>query len=331
MAKTNPTVSTDLMRLLLRYASEHGINPPAVREMVGAVQRTLATGEGRIRVEQFGDLWDAVVSASGDPDFGLHFGATLRTPPEGSILFSVMLNCRSLGEAIEKLARYHGLMTDIVQLHLEREDNIAVYGLEAAGLDRHYVEAMLCGQVLTLRYLTENQVRVCEVRFSHAHPQNIAELDRVFRCPLAFGQPRNEIVLRADDLSLPIFLANPALLDGLESLAQEMLAQLNPRAVWTERVGRVVSKMLLSGEKPLLDTVAYELAISARHLQNKLRDEGTTYRDLLEQLRRETALHYLQDSDSTICDIAFLLGYSDQSAFTNAFKRWTGHNPSDFR
>ncbi len=138
-------------------------------------------------------------------------------------------------------------------------------------------------------------------------------------------------MIKEEDLDLPTFLANPTLLERLEGLAQDMLAQVDTKAIWSDQVGRLIGQTLLSGGKPSLNTVAHELAISARHLQNKLRDEGTTYRELLEQLRKETALRHLQAPEASVCEIALLLGFSDQSAFTHAFKRWTGRNPSDFR
>jgi AraC-like DNA-binding protein len=126
-------------------------------------------------------------------------------------------------------------------------------------------------------------------------------------------------------------LANPVLLGRLEALAQEMLAQVETQVPWTDRVGRWIGKTLLSGEKPTVERTAEALAVSTRHLQNKLRAEGTTYRELLEQLRQETALRCLRDPKVSLCEIAFLLGFSDQSAFTHAFQRWTGKNPSDYR
>jgi AraC-like DNA-binding protein len=226
-------------------------------------------------------------------------------------------------------------VTDFVRLRLSRNGDAASYVLEtvvpAAALDRHYVEAVFAGQVLTMRYLTANQARVIRVHFSYPRPKNTSEHERIFQCPLAFDQPRYEFVIRSADLDLATFLANPVLLERLEGLAQEMLAQVETNAPWSDLVGRWMGKALLSGEKPSLDRAAGELAISARHLQNKLRAEGTTYRELFEQLRQEIALRHLQDPDASLCEIAFLLGFSDQSAFTHAFKRWTGKNPRDYR
>ncbi|MBN1261679.1 MAG: helix-turn-helix transcriptional regulator, partial [Anaerolineae bacterium] len=100
---------------------------------------------------------------------------------------------------------------------------------------------------------------------------------------------------------------------------------------WTDKVAGRISAMLVRGEKPCIANVAQELAISVRHLQNQLQREGMTYRLLLERLRKEAALTYLEDSGVPICDVAFLLGFADQSVFNHAFKRWTGISPGVYR
>jgi len=96
-------------------------------------------------------------------------------------------------------------------------------------------------------------------------------------------------------------------------------------------VTHLIGKMLSRGEKPMLDAVARELAVSTRHLQNKLKEEGSTYRAILDQLRKEIALEYLSKPEVTIYDVAFLLGFSEQSAFNHAFKRWTGSIPTEYQ
>jgi AraC-like DNA-binding protein len=136
---------------------------------------------------------------------------------------------------------------------------------------------------------------------------------------------------KTQDLDLPIFLANPELLERLEHFAQEMLDRLSPPESWSGRVTHLIGQALLRGDKPTLDAVAYELVISRRHLQNKLREEGTTYRVLLDELRKETSLKYLTRPEVPLFDIAFLLGFSEQSAFNHAFKRWTGTSPQQYR
>ncbi len=236
---------------------------------------------------------------------------------------------------MEKLCRYHGLSTDWVRLHLRVQDGHAHYAWEpvSAGipLQRHHSEVVLCGLALLLRRLSQGQVRLAEARFSHPRPADTAEHERLFRCRVTFDQERDELVIRQEDLELPIFLANREVLDRLEGLAEEMLRRLALPESWSERVTHGIGQALLRGDRPLLDAVAAGLAISPRHLQNKLRDEGTSYRALLDGLRREAAVEYLRRGQMPIVDVAFILGFSEQSAFNHAFKRWTGTSPQQYR
>ncbi len=125
----------------------------------------------------------------------------------------------------------------------------------------------------------------------------------------------------------PIFLANARLLVRLEQFAQDSLTQLCPPDTWSDRVVHLIQESLLRGERPTLDMAAGALAFSPRQLQNKLKEEGRTYQELLDQIRKETAFKYLKEPQGTLCDLAFLLGFSEQSAFNRAFKRWTGASP----
>jgi AraC-like DNA-binding protein len=133
------------------------------------------------------------------------------------------------------------------------------------------------------------------------------------------------------DLDLAIFLADLELLDKLEQLAQERLNQLYAPDTWADRVAQLIAQMLLQGEKPTIGAISRGLALSTRHLQNKLKREDVTYRMLLDQVRKEIALGYLEKGDVAICDLAFLLGFSEQSAFNHAFRRWTGSTPTVIR
>jgi AraC-like DNA-binding protein len=146
-----------------------------------------------------------------------------------------------------------------------------------------------------------------------------------------FNQPHDAILIQCKDLDLPIPLANPGLLQRLEQIAADMLAELSSPNTWSEQVSQGITQMLMRGEKPDIGTLAADLAISTRQLQNKLKDEGTSYQQLLDQVRQLLALRYLDNPDLNLFDIAFLLGYSDQSAFNHAFKRWTGASPGEYR
>ncbi len=333
--RTDVTASSDLAVILLRYASGIGLEIEGVCREVGLDWSNLADQGARISADTFNALWEEVVLRSGDRDFGLHFGEAGHAFFGGHILFSVMMNCPTVGDALEKFFRYHSLMADLHEMRITREGTYATLHLETlrpgVKLHRHHSEAVLGIVVTALRLLSENRIDPVEVRFAHPEPAEVTEHERVFRSPLLFRQPGNQMIIREKDLVLPIFLASPDLLETLERFADERVQDLYGSDTWADRVTRSIGQMLSRGERPGIESAAQELAISTRQLQSRLKAEGVTYQRLLDRSREETALRYLLKPDATICDIAFLLGFSEQSAFNHAFKKWTGTTPGEYR
>ncbi len=332
--KHRPTiVSRHMLHILYRYASSIGI--PLESAIKEAGLNLNADTQARIPVDQYNALWNAIAARAADPNFGLHLGETAHRFLGGDVLSTVMLNCSTVGDALEKFARYHDLATNAVQLRLDRRGARTHLAWRPRTpdlvLDRHHWEAVLSGVALRLRDLAQDGVDPLEVRFRHAQPADTREHRRIFGCPVHFGQPANGLVIPSPALARPIFLANPALLEQLEQFAQEQMEQVYAPNTWTNQVARLVNETLWRGEKPTLETVARELAVSARYVQKKLKVEGTTYRALRDRLKKEIAMSYLRKPDVALCDVAFLLGFSEQSAFNHAFKRWTGDSPNEYR
>ncbi|MCP5047154.1 MAG: helix-turn-helix domain-containing protein, partial [bacterium] len=178
-------------------------------------------------------------------------------------------------------------------------------------LHRYHSEAILSLFISIFRRLIEPRIDPIEVRFAHRRPGDISEHKRIFCSPLLFEQSRNEIKIKQEYLSLPVYSANPALLPVLERFIQGLLDRLYSSDTWVNRVNRLIGKMLTAEVKPGIESIAGELEISSRNLQNKLKEEGTTFQKLLDQVRKEMALNYLKNKDMTLLDIAFLLGFSE--------------------
>jgi AraC-like DNA-binding protein len=333
--KTRSTVSITMIHALSMYASRIGVDVSSPYQNAGIQSVLLDDPEIRIPAVQFHDLWLEIASSSGDLDFGLHFAETSRNQLGDDFLAAVMFNCPTVGLAMEKLIRYHALTTDVIQIQHRSGDDQASYTWETFPadypLDRHIAEAVTSRIYFTLENLSRGRIRFVEIRFSHSRPESISEHNRIFACPLIFDRKQNEIIIQQEGLELPIPLANPKLLEPLEAIAQNLLNELFAPDTWAERVIHLISKTLLDGQKPSLERIAHELTVSTRHLQNKLRAEDVTYRTLLDQVRKEMALGYLKEPGINIFDTAFLLGFSDQSSFNHAFKRWTGMTPGEFR
>ena len=334
--KQKASVSINVIRILLKYLTKCGIDYDATCKDARIDALILKDHEARISTKQFDIIWKEAVKKADDINFGLHFGKEIANSYfGGNILFSMMTNSATVGNALEIFCRYHTLMEDSILPKMKVGDDFAFLSWESIDphfeISRHISEALLCAYVYIIRRITENNSGLLEVRFRHLRPKDIREHKEVFLVPLLFDQPKNELVIEKNTLNLPVFLADPKLLETIEHLAKNLLDRLYPRNIWTDKVISLISKLLSGGEKTDIKTIAATLAVSARNLQNRLKEEKTSYQRIIDQVRKEVALNYLTQKDVTICDIALLLGFSEQSAFNHAFKRWSGLTPGQYR
>jgi len=323
-----------MIRILLKNAAGAGIDTQAICETTALTSAVLEDPEARIPADLLGTIWKTIISKTTDQDFGLHLGESMHEYPGGNILFSVMINCPTVGDAIDKLCRYHNLMNDAIQPKLDVRDRLAYLSWEIApplvSPSRHFSETLLSTYTTILKDLTDNSSPLIEVHFRHASPQDIREHQRIFQAPLLFEQTRDEIVIEKKYLEEPIFLANPQLLETLERYTLNLIHRIYLPNSLADSVIRLLPK-LMQGEKPLIESIATELSIFVRNLQSKLSQKGTTFQRLLDYSRKEMAMQYLKIPEMTLCDVTFMLGFSQQSAFNHAFKRWTGKTPKQYR
>jgi AraC-like DNA-binding protein len=321
----NYRISGIFMDMLKKYAKE--------KKMI-LEGKNIRTSKTQISIKHFSASFALMAKCSEDANFGLHMGERYYSALSGGVLAGLLANSPNVGQAIDNLCRYHNLMGDYFRLRFDRNryQGILFWQLpeESRRLDRHIIEGIICNVALTLRRLTNDELQIAEIRFSHLQPQDIREHQRLFGCRCCFGQPVNALVLKTEELKRPVFSADFTLLHKLERIAQKTLkTQLHTE--WTRRAMQCINSRLLSNEPCTLIAIASELAVSPRLLQNKLKNEGVSFQLLLDQVRKKMALAYLQKSDMSLFDIAYLLGFAEQSAFNHAFKRWTGAHPGKYK
>jgi AraC-like DNA-binding protein len=320
--------------VVCRYAIEAGIDPAGLLEVAELDAGLLANPTLSVPVEKCLALWDEVMIRSKDPDFGLHFGEKVNRLATGHIVTALLMNCATIGEALEKMTRYQNLSVDFFQTSLRSEGEYVFRAIEPATegvlLHRHHAEAALCVLAHTLRLLTRGRMQFAEAHFIHPRPTDVGEHQRIFACPVLFDQPRTELKFPRAVLAWQIPMADAQVLANLEHLAQRTARAIYQVESWAERVACRIDQLLQQHKRPALKAVAAALAISPRQLQNYLRQESVTFQTLLDRQRQEAALRYLRENTLTLCDIACLLGFSGQSAFNHAFKRWTGVSPSEY-
>jgi AraC-like DNA-binding protein len=325
-------VAVSLLRALLDRGSAAGVDVAGVLDEIGVPRATLAELNGWISVDAMARAWVLVPERSGDPDFGLYAAESLPIGVHGVLEFSAMSRA-NLREAFESFVRYYRLLGAMGQLELEMQPDRAIVRVHPivdfpAERLRHFIEHMLALIVSRGRILAGDEVAPVEVRFMHGRPPSTAAHDRVFRSALSFGHATNEMFVDRAILELPLRTANPAVSAALEESAETMLG-LDVEDV-LERVRGALREALESGDARL-EMVARRLRVGARTLQRRLSDEGTTYAQVLDEVRRETAQRWVQQGSMSFGEIAFALGFSEPSAFHRAFKRWTGTTPKAYQ
>jgi len=322
-----------MISILLKNAACTGIDTLAICETVGITSEILEDPETRVSADCLRTVWKEVVRNTSDQDFGLHLGESMHGYPGGNILTSVVMNCPTVGDALDKFCRYHSLVNDAIRPKLDVKGQFAYLSWETArpvGIpSRHFSEALLSTFNTLIKDLAEHPFSPVEVHFSHAPPQDVREHQRIFQAPLLFEQPRDELVIEKQHLEKPVFLASSQLLATLERYALDLIHKIYLPNSWADRVIRLLPKRM-QGEKPLIDSIATELSVSVRSLQSKLSHEGTTFQQLLDYSRKEMSIQYLKNTEMTLSDVTFMLGFSQQSAFNHAFKRWTGKTPKQY-
>lgn len=321
-----PTVSASSLAPLFRQAAALGL---ARDQLLAAVGIEALGAEDNVGYEKVTALWNRAAAATGDAAFGVH--AAEQLPPG---LFDVVeyaaLSSATLREALAQLCRYQRLVTEVARYTLDGDTLRLDYDLGAspAPPSPHAREYLLATVVAKARQATGLARPARALHFRHAAPATLDEQRRFFACPLRFDAAHDQIDLDPAALSASLVRADPALRAVLDRHAQALLAELPDDARASTRVSRWLVGNLVTAN---IRVAAAHLGLSERSLQRRLREEGTAFEALLEAARRQEAMRLLADDRLAVAEIAFLLGFSEASAFHRAFKRWTSVTPAAFR
>lgn len=325
-------VSTRVVAPVLAGLAMHGLDPAPHVEAVGIDPQAVADVNARLPHGAVVALWERAVEVTGVPTLGLRILEAMDLTVF-DVLAHAFLNAPTLGEGFRAILRLHRLNHDAAKLSLEPEGDAVCYRhtLPAGPqLPLAATQFILGVPMRAARISTGTDDVVREVRFQHPAPDDLTDYERVLQVPVRFGQLHNEVVLPRRALELPHQGADPSLRAILERHGEAMLAALPRVDDFADRVRTMLAEELQGGN-PSAEHIAGRLRMSVRTLARRLRDLGTSHRELLDQLRHDLALRYLKDPAFSIGEVAFLLGYSEPSAFHRAFRRWTGQTPAEVR
>lgn len=324
------TVSAGMARNLVDFATARGGNTAALLAAARLSPATLAEEDARIPFARYAALYEAAEGLLGDPAFALRLGECL----EGMDLLVCHVGSGSatLGGALEIINRYGRLAIDVETIGGDDPFQIehsaeGIWLIDASiypGDAPQLTETSFARLVAGTRQLSERRF-VRSVHLRRTEPSFLDEYERVFRAPLMFGQQRNAMLMDPDWFSLPLPATSRYADTVLEAHAEQLLAELNPAGNGRRSASELVADRISSGARTMA-AVAQDLGMSRATLYRALRAEGTTFDRIAERVRRDLAMRLLRDG-RTIAETADHLGFSDRSAFSRAFKRWTGASP----
>jgi AraC-like DNA-binding protein len=318
---------------LLEAITAAGGNPEEILQGFGLDRSVFAKPEGFIPCSVFAGILKEAARSTGDDCFGLHFAERFNPKNIGPLAY-VALNSPTIGAGIQNVERY---------LHVY--DSSANWFFTAEG-DRGYVRFVLSGLgiepmrqsnehgvtivINALRMMVGSQWAPQEVHFAHEAPEETSEHHRIFRCPVLFGCETNALVIELSLVEREVPAADQQLYLIMKQYLDQVLSEMPQEDSFFAAIRKAVAESMRDGD-PKLARVAKKLAMGSRTLQRRLREYGFDFKKLVEDTRQRFAVNYLKDRKNSLTEIAFLLGYSELSAFNRAFKRWTGSTPLDYQ
>ena len=322
---------------LLAYAVQRNIDPQRLCEVCGIDYKVL-TSEKKYPLSdvQVNNLWRNAEQLSNDPLFGLHFGESMQLAALG-VIGQIVQTSSTIGEALTHACSFVHLITDMFDLkvlHSEKdfkvnfiinEDKASQYPFAF----RNMADYLMVFVVHELNGLLLVKVQPLAARFPYAL-SDPSEYSRLFACRIPSKSNELSLQFPKSILNQPVLSANYELQNHLlKQVGNLIKSQSNRHTIQTRIYNYLLSNSYLNALS--LDDVAANFNLSARSLQRKLSDEGVTYFEIVEEVKKNLATTYLSSTQYSVKDISNILGYQEQSAFVRAFKRWTNKTPGEFQ
>ncbi|MCQ4313438.1 AraC family transcriptional regulator [Pseudomonas stutzeri] len=328
-------LSVGFVHSLSSALQEKQIDPKPLLEAYGLDLARLSEPHARLSIPRYMRLGHSAIQMTGDPGLGLEMGR-LRKAGHLGLVGVTSTQAPTVREAARTLIRYEPLYASNYRgasgFHEDAEGAwLRFYSISPYnGYNRFVVDTVLASWITQLRAIAACPLSPAAVQIEFDRPDYVACYEAFFAKPVMFGAEHNQ--LRLDKATLA--LRNPEHCPGtwrqLLELCEAELEQRTRTRSLHERVTQLLGPML-KGQEPDLQQIANRLQLPPWTLRRKLEEEGTSYRAILNDTRRDLAMAYIRDTESAFGEIAWLLGFSSAEAFQRAFKRWSGQTPGEYR
>jgi len=327
-------IPTSIINLRIAVAETLGANRDEILKEACIEPQILANPKARITKEQVMNLWTAIVKQTGSHNIGLECGLKVRFQSMG-ILGYVMMNSPSILIAWQKFCTYQELVMSIVLNTIQIEGNRTMIKGEMQEdwqtEFRYTIDCIYTSAFTLIKNCTSKEIYPIEVGFNFAQPHNIDRYHEIFApAIIKFSCDNPYLIYNKSDLDNQITGTDSSMLEHFEPLLEDTANEHDKINAQSRAVRNSIFRRL-KAEIPRIDEVSRELAMSVRSLQDGLKKEGTSFQNILHDVRKEMAIKQLSRPDFNVTDVAFLTGFSDVSVFSRNFKKWTGLTPTEFK
>lgn len=332
MGAMPPSVATTSTLAMLRAVESRGFETRDLLAASGLARETVEDPDARLPGPTVLALWNGLRERSGDP--ALQLVAPVVLPFGAYRVIDYMVDASAtVGEGVRRFARFFGLIADGMRLRVEAdgdEHRLDLARADGGAVPALYVDYVFAALVGRIRMKIRPALRVRRVELRQPAPADAAPYAACFLAPVRFGAAGDRLCFDVGEWDSPMEHADAALAHLLEEHARMLSERLPDDAgCFVTAVREAITAAL--PEDARAPTVARALHVSVRTLQRRLVKEGTTFRDVSDAARHGLAEGYLADRQVSIAEVAFLLGFSDQTSFNRAFRRWTGLAPGEWR
>lgn len=329
-------LSVGFVHTLADAIHSHGLDPQPLLLQYGLDPARLAEAGARLSIPRYMRLGFAAIQLTGDASLGLRMGQLSRLNQAG-LAGVTAAQAPTVREAARTLTRFEALYGSNYRgqssFHEDTDGAwLRFYSISPYNAyNRFVVDSIIAGWLHQLSSLSLQPVQAQRIEIEFEAPDYSERYSVLGDCPIQFGAEHNQLRLSQKTLTMRNPEHCPSTWQLLVQLCERELEQLTRTRSLRERITRLLGPMLNGGREPDLEEVASRLKLPTWTLRRKLAEEGTQFRAILNDTRRDLAMTYIRDTELAFGEIAYLLGFASAEAFQRAFKRWNSQTPGEFR
>jgi len=327
-------IPADSARWFIRQMLQSGLSHEDMFQGTGLDGLWMKRDDAKISMTQYLQIVENALTHTGNPALGLSVG-------KGQMLFEygvwgyAIMSCATAGEAMNVAFKYWELNGALVDVDIIMEDDRILWKITPSftggdeRLIRFAVEEFLSTTAVACEFLFGQPLNAVCVHIAYPRPEHAERYRDIIHCPVMFDSENTVLILGRELMDLPTVTGHFRMKHHCENLCQELMMKLSQA---DKMIGIIRQHVIQSmGRFPQAEDMAHQLSMSPRTFYRRLRERNTSYQAILDEVRSELAMSYLGQTHLSVDQISDLIGFTETTTFRRAFKKWTGHSPSEYR